>query len=89
MKFELDDGKVLDGTIMIFGIRYQEVSKIFTYAMLKAGGLWYLTGTGRVPVGAGWSAVQRWLDRDGREVVWVKAVTGYRQIWPDITDQDR
>lgn len=54
----------------------------FTYAMLKAGGLWYVTGSGKVPTAAGWGAIERWLERDGREVVWVKAVTETTDLWP-------
>jgi hypothetical protein len=75
-----------DGTILLFGVRYtgMQPSKTFTYVLLKAGGFWYATGgTGRVPTCAGWIAVQRWLDADGREVMWVKAVTETVDVWPE------
>lgn len=94
MKFNLDSRKVPNGTVLIFGISYQNPPtdpdatrgltppKVFTYVMLKAGSLWYVTGSGKVPVAAGWGAVQRWLDKDGREVEWVDAVTSRKRIWP-------
>lgn len=87
MEFKLDDSNVSDGTILLFGVRYvnedrSETSKVFTYAGLKAGGRWYLTGSGRVPQDAGWGAVQRWLDDPGRQVVWVRAVTQTAELWP-------
>lgn len=59
--------------------------KVFTYAALKAGGLWYLTGAGKAPQAAGWPAVERWLERDGRVVEWVKMAGEARTIWP-LTD---
>jgi hypothetical protein len=56
---------------------------IYTYAMLKASGLWYVTGgSGKVPTAAGWGAIQRWLDRDGRIVEWVKIVTETADVYP-------
>jgi hypothetical protein len=92
MKFTLNNAKVPDGSVLVFGIRYvpeddsgpHSASRVFTYAMLKAAGSWYVTGTGQTPQAAGWGAVERWLDRDGREVVWVRAghVDGLDQIWP-------
>lgn len=54
----------------------------YTYAMLKAGGFWYVTGGGKTPQAAGWGAVERWLSRDGRVVEWVRKVTDSVQIWP-------
>jgi len=92
MRFTLDDTQVPDGTILVFGIRYVDAdnptgpgafqSKVFEYAGLKAGGRWYLTGTGQVPQDAGWGAVARWLDDPTREVVSVHAVTGTAQLYP-------
>lgn len=83
MIFELDDSKVPDGTVMLIGVRYAgSVSgKVYDFAALKAGGRWYFTGTG--PSDAGWGAVQRWLQANGRSVVYVKAVTGLTELWPD------
>jgi hypothetical protein len=92
MKFTLGGAKVPNGTVLVFGIRYvpggedgpHSASRVFTYAMLKAGGLWYVTGTGEVPTAAGWPAVERWLERDNREVVYVRAThtDGMAEIWP-------
>lgn len=93
VKFKLESRTVPDGTVLLFGIRYvgpdqegiaRPVSppKVYTYAMIKAGEFWYVTGGGRTPQAAGWGAVERWLERDGREVVWVKAVTETVTLWP-------
>lgn len=88
MKFDLDDRQVPDDTLLLFGVRYIDAEgrtrpKVWTYAALKAGGRWYFTGTGRVPQDAGWGAVRRWLDDPIREVVWVRAMTGAVDLWPD------
>jgi hypothetical protein len=90
VKFKLDSRKVPDGTVLTFGISYerdpgaspQAERKVFTYAMLKAGGFWYVTGGGKVPTAAGWGAVERWLERDGRVVEWVNAVAQTVTLWP-------
>lgn len=90
VKFKLDSRKVPDGTVLVFGISYERdpdaspraERKVFTYAMLKAGGLWYVTGGGKVPSAAGWGAVERWLERDGRVVEWVNAVAQTVTLWP-------
>lgn len=94
MKFTLDDSQVPDGTVLLFGVRYVDSetgsrasSKVFEYAALKAGGRWYLTGTGRVPQDAGWGAVARWLDDPTREVVSVRTVTGTVEVWPTPGEQ--
>ena len=60
--FTLGKTPVPNGTILLFGISYEGMGqtdldttrgrrtpKVFTYAMLKAGGIWYVTGTGGVP----------------------------------------
>ena len=69
VKFKLDSRAVPDGTVLLFGIRYvgpdqegiarmpEEEAKVYTYAMIKAGGFWYLTGGGRTPQVAGWGAI--------------------------------
>ena len=92
MRFTLDDTKVPNGTILVFGIRYVDAdnptgpgafrSKVFEYVGLKASGHWYLTGTGRVPQDAGWGVVARWLDDPTREVVSVRTVTETAQLYP-------
>ena len=95
VKFKLDSRKVPNGTVLVFGIRYERTDDepggdtrgrsnptIYTYAMLKAGGLWYVTGSGKVPTAAGWGAIERWLERDGRVVEWVNAVAQTVTLWP-------
>lgn len=94
VKFTMDSKILPEGTILLFGLRYVgaysngdvrtpgEESKVYTYAMLKAGGFWYATGGGRTPQIAGWGAVERWLEKDGRVVEWVRVVTETAQIWP-------
>lgn len=100
VKFKLESSAVPGGTVLMFGIRYagpdsdgiersaEEESKVYTYAMLKAGGFWYVTGGGRTPQVAGWGAVERWLERDGRVVEWVKAVTETVQLWPPVPPEE-
>lgn len=93
--FKLDSRKVPNGTVLVFGIRYERTDDepggdtrgrtnptVYTYAMLKAGGVWYVTGSGKVPQAAGWGAIERWLERDGRVVVSVQAATEMSQLWP-------
>lgn len=91
VKFTLNNAEVPNGTVLLFGIEYPglvggrgdwAVPKVWTYAMLKAGDLWYVTGGGKTPQAAGWGAVERWLERDGRQVVSVKVVTETRRVWP-------
>jgi hypothetical protein len=102
VKFELDSRKVPNGTVLVFGIRYERTDDepggdirgrsnptVYTYAMLKAGGFWYVTGSGKVPTAAGWGAIERWLERDGREVVWVRRVTNTAQLWPPVPGPTR
>lgn len=75
VEFKLS-AEVADLTVLLVGVRYenQTSEKIWTYALLKAGGLWYATGTGRVPQAAGWPAVERWLAAEGRIVEWVRVL---------------
>ena len=97
--FTLDNAKVPNGTVLLFGISYKgmgqtdldtsrgrQTPRVFTYAMLKAGGLWYVTGTGKVPQAASWGAVTRWLERDNRVVEWVKGTTEFKPLWPSPVD---
>lgn len=81
MIFTLKDPDVPEGTLLLFGIRYgaSTSGKVYTFAALKAGGRWYFTGTG--PSDASWTAVQRWLQRDGRQVVWIKVATRLEMLW--------
>lgn len=90
---DLDPRKMPNGVILVFSIRYagdqpggntrgRTNPKIYDYAMLKSGGLWYVTGAGQSPQAAGWGAVEKWLTRNGREVVRVEIVTGQTTIFP-------
>jgi hypothetical protein len=96
VKFKLTTEKVPNGTVLMMGVSFDRVPeegdlertrgmappKTYTYALLKAGGLWYVTGSGKVPQAAGWGAIERWLDRDGRVVEWVKVATEWANVWP-------
>lgn len=94
VKFKLNSRAVPDGTVLLFGIRYDPEPdesrsappKTYTYVVMKSGGLWYVGGTnGRNPQAAGWGAVERWLERDGRQVEWVRTVTETTTLWPVVT----
>jgi hypothetical protein len=87
VEFKLDTANVPEGTVLLFGVRYpgNNQGRTYTYAMLKVNDRWYVTGGGRTPTDAGWGAIQRWLDSDGRQVAWVRAVTETRELWPSQT----
>lgn len=84
-----------NGTVLVLSIRYRPTDEpggdtrgrakpaVYTYAALKTGGLWYLTGSGRVPTAAGWGAVERWLARDNRELVSVDHMTRNVRLWDE------
>ena len=88
MEFNLDTARVAEGTVMLFGIRYpgSNEGRVYTYTMIKAGGMWYVSGGARAPQAAGWDAVKNWLAKDGRQVVYVKVATEFRQLWPKPDD---
>jgi len=76
-----------DGVILILNVRYSSPDgpvngTIYSHAALKSGGFWYLTGS-RAPQVAGWGAVERWLERDGRDLHSVKIMIGTKTIWPE------
>lgn len=90
--FQLDNAKVPNNTVLTMGIEYEgmgqtdldttrgrQTPKVFTYVFLKAGGLWY--GSGKAPQAAGWGAINRWLERDGRRVRWVRAATAWATVY--------
>lgn len=83
-KDTFDTRGIPNGAILVLSVRYQNNPKVYTYAALKGGGLWFLSGTGQVPQAAGWGAVERWLARDGRELVSIDAVSDRTQIWPSV-----
>lgn len=89
IRFELDDAKIPDDTILLFGIQYggSTTGKVYTFAALKAGGRWFFTGSG--PRDAGWAAVQRWLQGNGRVVTWVKTVTAMDTLWQNERAADQ
>jgi len=89
--------KVPNNTVVLFGIRYsgrtselggdtrgRDNPKVYTYAMLKSGALWYVTGSGKVPTAAGWGAVEKWLNRDGRVVQWVRVAVEWADVVPPV-----
>jgi hypothetical protein len=83
MAMKFDGRSRPDGTVLMFGIAYPNSPKVYTYVMVKAGGLWYVTGSGKVPSAAGWGAVEKWLERDDRQVQWIKAATDWADLWPE------
>lgn len=97
VKFKLDSKAIPNGTVLVFGIRYEREPegdtrgrtnpRVYTYAMLKAGGLWYVTGSGQVPVAAGWGAIERWLGKDGRVVEHVDVMGAPTRIWPTSAEE--
>lgn len=87
MLFKLDDGNVPDGTILVISVRYpgSNSGREYDYAAMKAGGRWYLTGTGQTPQDAGWGAVQRWLTLNGRMVSRVRVATKLEPLWDEAS----
>lgn len=89
---------LLNGSVVLVGISYpgdpedlditrgRTAPKVFTYAFLKAGGVWYSSGTGKTPQAAGWTAVERWLERDNRKLEFVQVATEFRTVWPEPMD---
>jgi hypothetical protein len=83
MDFTWGKDEAEDGTHLEIGLRYGTHPKVWTFAALKAGGYWYLTGTGRVPQAAGWGAVARWASADGRSVVFVRRLEVVETLWAE------
>jgi hypothetical protein len=83
VKFSWGDKIPAEGTVLIFGVRYRgsNSGRIYTYAALLTGRQWYFSGAGQVPQAASWAAVERWLERDDREVVYIDAVTEMTPLW--------
>ena len=85
-----------NGVVLLLGVRYDFTDRpggdtrgrtnptVYTYAALKTAGVWYVTGSGKVPTAAGWGAVERWLERDGRVLVSVDVLGLPRRIWPEM-----
>lgn len=88
MEFNIDTSKVPERTVLLFGIKYpgRNEGRVYTYTMIKAGGMWYVSGGDLAPQAAGWGAVKNWLAKDGRQVVYVKIATEFRQLWPKPDD---
>jgi hypothetical protein len=88
VKLPIDPRTMPDGVILALSVRYapEEGDRanptIYTHAAIKSAGFWYLTGS-RAPQAAGWGAVERWLERDRRELVRVEIATGSRSLWPE------
>jgi hypothetical protein len=97
VKFKLDArAHIPEGTVLLFGISYgpgpddrrAAEPKVYTYVIMRQGGLWYVSGAnGKTPQAAGWGAIERWLDRDGRVVHWIKHVTETETLWPETHAQ--
>lgn len=70
-----------EGAVLMLGIRFetQTRGKVYTYALLKAGGRWWSTGQG--PSGASWTAVERWLERNGRVLLWIDVLADRTRVW--------
>lgn len=89
MHFTMDPRQMPDDTLLKIRLQYegQTSDKVWTYVLVKAEGLWYSTGTGKVPQAAGWGAVERWLADKGRQVLSVDLVTETVRIYeaPDET----
>jgi hypothetical protein len=82
-----------NGTVLFLGISYEPgprvpdtrgrtEPKVYTYAALKQAGVWYFSGAGKVPQAAGWGAVEKWLEREGRKLEWVKIVSSLMDVYP-------
>jgi hypothetical protein len=88
VKMTLDPRTMPDGVILALHVRYgaEEGDRpnptIYTHAAVKSAGFWYLSGS-RAPQIAGWGAVERWLEKDRRELVRVEILTRRRTIWPE------
>lgn len=87
MTVKFDAKAIPNGMLLLLGVSYdgmgqtnldttrgRQTPKVFTYALLKAGGLWYMTGSGQAPHAAGWPVVERWLSKQGRRLEWIKGV---------------
>ncbi len=72
MDFTWGKDEAEDGTHLEIGLRYGDHPKVWTFAAIKAGGYWYLTGTGRVPQAAGWGAVARSASGERRSEQFVR-----------------
>lgn len=93
VEFGFNPRDLPNGTVLLFRIRYQNNDepggdtrgrtnpKVYEYAVLKAAGVWFVTGSGKVPIAAGWAAVERWLDRDGRVVESIVQMTQLRPLY--------
>lgn len=102
MKFNTSDmgfdpRKMPTGSILVLAVRYTDDEptedtrgrtnpKVYEYAFIKAAGVWHGSGSGKVPQAAGWGAIERWLERDGRDLVRIDMVTGQTGIWPPIVE---
>lgn len=92
MSWTMDPRKLPSGTVLFLGISYagartgdtrgRTEPKVYTYVALKQAGVWFFSGSGRVPQSAGWGAVENWLERDGRVLEWVKIVSELKDVYP-------
>lgn len=100
--FKLDNRKIPNGTVLLMGVGFWNAEdepggdtrgrtnpRTYTYALLKAGGLWYVTGAGRTPQAAGWGAIERWLAKDGKAVEWIRMATEWGQVYSSPVDTSK
>jgi hypothetical protein len=91
VKMALDPRSMADGVILALHVRYraeegnQPNPTIYTHAAVKSAGFWYLSGS-RAPQIAGWGAVERWLEKDRRELVRVEMLTRASTIYPVLVE---
>ena len=87
VKMPIDPRTMPDGVVLVLSVCYRpnEGEKpnptIYEHAAIKSKGFWHLTGSG--PSAAGWGAVERWLERDNRELIRIEIQTGTKTIWPE------
>ncbi len=88
-----DTRKIPNGAVLLMGVSFtsgepggdtrgRTSPKVFTYTLLKAGGLWYVSGSGKSPQAAAWGAVERWLGKDNRVLEWIEVVTETTRVYP-------
>jgi hypothetical protein len=89
IQFKLNDQDVADGTVLVISVQYpgSNSGRAYDYAAMKAGGRWYVTGTGKTPQDAGWGAVARWLTEQGRVVTRVRVATRLEPLWEATPDE--
>jgi hypothetical protein len=83
MPYGIEKEDLAEGVTLLLGVSYQgsNSGRVYTYAGVNVAGRWYFSGLGRTPQDAGWAAVERWLESDGRIVQWIRKVTETEMIY--------